>query len=74
MLCVNFLHDSGCTFPVTITAVTREMKAKIIPLRKELNIVEASGKTLEVLGTCKMFLEADVLGGRKLKKAAVIEG
>ena len=30
--------DSGCTFPVTITAVTREMKVEIIPLNEELNI------------------------------------
>ena len=33
--------DSGCTFPVTTTTVTREMKVEIIPLREELNIVEA---------------------------------
>ena len=50
------------------------MKAEIISLREELNIVEGSGKTLEVIGNCKMFLETEVLGGRKKMEAAVIEG
>ena len=66
--------DSGCTFPVSTTPVTREMKAEIIPLREEVNIVEASGKILEVIATCKMFLEDDVSGGRNMVEAAVIEG
>ena len=66
--------DSGCIYPVTTTAVTKEMKTEIKPLREELTIIEASGKTLKVLVTVKMFLEADVLGGRKLEEAAVIEG
>ena len=35
------------------------MKADIIPLKEELTIIEASGKTLEVLGTVQMFLETD---------------
>ena len=29
---------SGCTYPVTTTAVTKEMKAVIRPLKKELTI------------------------------------
>ena len=66
--------DSGCTFPVTITAVTKEIKAEIIPLKEELNIVEAYGKILDVIGTCKMFIENEVLGRRKMIEAAVIDG
>ena len=66
--------DSGCTFPVTSTAETKEMKAEIIPLKEELNIVKASGKILKDIGTCKMFLENEVLGGRKMVETAVIEG
>ena len=57
--------ESGCTFPITTTAVTSYMKAEIFPLRGELYIVEASFKTSEVIGTCKTFLENEVLGGRK---------
>ena len=66
--------DSGCTFPLTTTAVTTKMKTEIIHLKEELNIVEASGKTLDVIGTCKMFLENEILGSREMVEAAVIEG
>ena len=70
----NAVMDSGYTFSMTTTAVTREMKGEIISLREEPNIVEASRKTLEVMGTYKMFLENEVLGGRKMVEAAVIKG
>ena len=53
--------------------VTDNMKAEIKPLRKTLTIIEVSGKSLEGLGIVKMFLEADVLGGRKLAEASVTE-
>ena len=36
--------------------------------------MEASGKNLEILGTVKFYLEAEVLGGRKMVEAAVIRG
>ena len=49
--------DSGCTYPVTTTLVTKVMKAEIIPLMEELTIIEASGKTLEVLGTVNRSTE-----------------
>ena len=64
---------SGCTYPVTMKTVTDNMKAEIKPLRKTLTIIEVSGKSLEGLGIVKMFLEADVLGGRKLAEASVTE-
>ena len=66
--------DSGCTFPLTTTAVTTKIKTEIIHLKEELNIVEASGKTLDVIGTCKMFLENEILGSREMVEAAAIEG
>ena len=66
--------SSGCTYRVTTKTVTDDMKAEIKPLRETLTIIEASGKSLEVLGTVKMFLEADFFGRRKLAEAAVIEG
>ena len=45
--------------------VTDEMKVEIKTLERELKIIEASGKILEILGTSNMYLEAEVLGGRK---------
>ena len=66
--------DTGYTFPVTTTAVAKGMKSEIVPLKKELDIIEASGKSLEVIGTCKMFIENEILGGRKMVEAAMIRG
>ena len=66
--------DSGCTYPVTTKTITDQMKTEIRPLKESLTIIETSVKSLEVLGTKKIFLVAEVLGGRKLVEAAVIEG
>ena len=66
--------DLGCTYPLTTMTVTQAIKMQVTPLSRELIIVEASGKNLEILGTVKFYLEADVLGGRKMVEAAVIRG
>ena len=42
---------------------------EITPLARELEIVEASGKNLKIMGTVKIYLEFEVLGGRKLMEA-----
>ena len=63
--------DTGCTFLVTTTAVVKGMKAEIFFLDEELDIIDASGKSLDIIGTCKMFLENEILGGRKMVEAAV---
>ena len=68
------MEDSGCTHPLTTMSVTEAIRMKVTPLSRELVIVEASGKNLRILGTVKMFLEADVLGRRKMIEAAVIQG
>ena len=40
----------------------------------ELDIIDASGRSLAVLGTCKMFIKNRILGSRKMVKAAIIQG
>ena len=66
--------DTGCIFPVTTTAIVEGMKAEIIPLIEELDIIDVAGKSLTVLGTCKMFIEKRILSSRKMVEAAVIQG
>ena len=47
----------------------------VTPLTQNLTIVEASGSTLSLLGTAKIFMETDVLGdGRREIEVAVIQG
>ena len=66
--------DSGCTFPVTTTAVVEGIGAEVMPLTKNLDIIDALGRSLEIIGIVKMFINNRVLGGRKMVEAAVIQG
>jgi len=68
------IMDSGCTHPLITQTVTDALNMEITPLSRDLEIVEASGKNLTILGTVQIYLECEVLGGRKLMEAAVIAG
>jgi len=45
------IMDSGCTHPLITLTVTDALKMKITPLARDLEIVEASGKNLTILGS-----------------------
>ena len=64
--------DSGCSFPITSTAVAEALGAEVKPLTKKLEIIDASDRIMEIIGTIKMFIDNRVLGGRKLVEAAVV--
>ena len=66
--------DTGCTFPITTTSVAEAIGAEVKPLIVDLEIIDASGKPMEILGTIRMFVDNRILGGRKLVEAAVIQG
>ena len=68
------VNDTGCTYPLMTTAVTNALKLEVKPLQGTLEIIDASGNALDVLGTIQMFIDSEILGGRKLVEAAVIEG
>ena len=65
---------TGCTFPITTTDVAEGIRAEVKPLNEDLEIIDASGKPMAILGTIKMFIDNRILGGRKLVEAAVIQG
>ena len=64
--------DSGCSFPITSSAVAEALGAEVKPLTKKLEISDASDRIMEIIGTIKMFIDNQVLGGRKLVEAAVV--
>ena len=64
--------DTGCTFPITTTAVAKGIGAEVKPLTEDLEIIDASGKPMAILGTIKMYIDNRILGGRKLVEAALI--
>ena len=65
--------DSGCTFPITSTAVVKAIGAEAKPHTKKLDIIDASDKVMDIIGTIRMYIDNRVLGGRKLMEAAVVE-
>ena len=64
------IMDCGCTsiYPVTTKTITDIMKAEIKPLRETLTLIVASDNSLDILGTVKIFLEAEVLGGKNWRR------
>ena len=66
--------DTGCTHPVTTTAVFEGLKMEIEPLREVSEIILADGQSLKLLGSVRMFLESDNLNGRRMIDCAVIDG
>ena len=45
-----------------------------MPLKQKLEMLDASNRIMEIIGTPRIFIESDILGGRKCVEAAVIEG
>ena len=49
--------DSGCTFPITSTAVAKGIGVEVKPLSGNLEIIDASGKAMDILGTIKKYID-----------------
>ena len=62
---------SCCSFPLTSTAVVEAIGADVMPLKQKLEIIDTSNHIMEIIGTTKVYIENDVLGGRKCVEAAV---
>ena len=65
---------AGCTHPVTTTAVVEGLTIEVEPLREVSEIIQANGEPLKLLGSCRIFLESDNLGGQRMIDCAVIDG
>ena len=58
---------------MTTTAVVEGLKMEIEPIREVSEIIQADGESLKLLGSCRMFLKSDNLGGRRMIDCAVID-
>ena len=56
------MFNIGCTHPITTKAVADGMETSIEPLNEVLEIIQASGELLKILGTIHKYIEADVFG------------
>lgn len=65
--------DSGCSFPLTSTAVVEALGIEVKPLKEKLEMLDASNRIMEIIGTARIYIDNEVLGGHKCVEAAVIE-
>ena len=70
---IKCVMDSGCSLLITSTAVAEALGVEVKPLTKKLEIIDASDKIMDIIGTICMYIDNRVLGGRKLVEAAVVE-
>ena len=72
----DLVCDSGCTMSVVSKSICEDNQIPIIPLNATMIIRDASGNTLNIMGTSKIYIEnLKVLGPRRrMIEAAVLTG
>ena len=74
--CESLVMDTGCTKPIISEAIVEDLNIQVKPLSRNMTIVDASGRSLDITGTAKVYVsvssQAD--GRRKLVEAAVLRG
>ena len=70
-----FVCDTGCSWPVISDRIILTMGIPIRPFKKSMNIVDASGNSLKLLGSAKFYITIpQVLGEGRVEpvEAAVL--
>ena len=72
----DLVCDSGCTMSVVSKSICEDNQIPIIPLNATMIIRDASGNTLNIVGTSKIYIQnSKVLGPRRrMIEAAVLIG
>ena len=73
--CESLVMDTGCTKPIISEAIVEDLNIQVKPLSRNMTIVDASGRSLDITGTVKVYVSSQALDGRrKLVEAAVLRG
>ena len=71
----DLVADTGCTKPIISEDIVKDLNVQVKPLSKNMTIVDASGRSLDITGTVKLYVSSQALGGRrKLVEGAVLRG
>ena len=70
----TFLFDNGATVSIIGLQVAKENGLKISRLKTPRKIVEASGRTLDIVGQCEFYVKLQVLGKTKRLTCLVLSG
>ena len=69
----DLVADTGCTKPIISEDIVKDLNLQVNPLSKNMTIVDASGRSLDITGTVKLYVSSQALGGRrKLVEGAVL--
>ena len=71
----KLIADIGCSFPIINNQIVEKLGIKVKPFTRHVKIIEASGNSLNLLGSSKLFIQIPHGKGRtELVEAAVLSG
>ena len=69
------IADTGCSMNICSLAIIKTLKAEITPLKRNLQIVDASGSNLKIIGTSTIYFSSQIINNtNKLINCAVLDG
>merc|ERR1711888_2683 len=67
----NMLADTGCSYNICGEQICRDLKIRIFPFRNNMQIMDASGNYLKLIGSAVLYIGTQVLGLNTVKKLEV---
>ena len=70
----RLIADTGCSVPIINSQIVEKLNIKVKPFTRQVNIIEASGNSLNLLGSARLFIKIPQVAGWQLVEAAVLSG
>ena len=71
----TLIADTGCSYNICSERIAKELKLKVIPFKRNMSIVDASGNLLSLAGSAYLFIKTQVLGSKIAKlEVAILRG
>ena len=71
----NCIADTGCSMNICSLSIIQTLKAEISPLKNNLQIVNASGGLLKIVGTATIYFHSQITSNKKkMLVCAVLDG
>merc|ERR1712082_509323 len=67
----NMLADTGCSYSICGEEIIRDLKIRIFPFRNKMQILDASGNYLKLIGSAILYIRTQVLGMKTVKRLEV---
>merc|ERR1711888_547617 len=67
----NMLADTGCSYNICGEQIIRDVGIIIFPFRNKMQILDASGNYLKLIGSAVLYVRTQVLGLKTVKRLEV---